>query len=269
MLKTEKIVLRVLKTQKDLQQALQMPVSAEDHLLYAAVRAEDAKALIRHGLPCIFIEKEGAEKVYGADMIVRETDDWDWKNDRQFLSRIWQRHYQLPWTIAETERLLIRESVPEDFRQIYKFYESEIQNPDVKPFPEDNAEAAFLAYIRGQYPLFGYGLWTVVEKKAGCVVGRIGFEMLQEELPEPFELPELSVLIGTEYRGRGYAKEAAKALLSYAADELELPGILYRTSITNRASLALAESLKFISLNRYNLTKTKDESIYMVCLFRS
>ncbi len=264
MLKTEKIVLQVLKTQKDLRQALQKPVSAADHLLYAAVRAEDAKALIRYGLPCVFIEKEGEERVYGADMIVKETDDWDWKHDRQFLDRIWQRHYRLPWTIAETERLLIRESVPEDFMQIRMLYEEETHNPDVKPFPADNPEDAFLSYIRGQYPLFGYGLWTVVEKKSGCVAGRMGFE----DLPEPFDLPELSILIGTKYRGRGYAKEAAKALLSYAEDELELSGIMYRTSKTNQASLALAEKLGFTSLKRYNLTKTKDESIYMVCLFR-
>ena len=239
MLKTEKIVLRELKSQADLQQALQIPVSAADHLLYAAVRAEDAKALIRHGLPCIFIEKGEREPIYGADMIVQETDGWDWKNDKQFLTRIWQRHYGFPWSIVETERLLIRESVPEDFAQIRALYEEEAQNPDVKPFPAAEAEAAFLAYIRGRYPLFGYGLWTVVEKQSDRVVGRVGLE-----------------------------KEALRAVLSYAEEELELPGVLYRTSKKNLASLALAESLGFTSLNRYNLTKPKDESIYMVCLFR-
>ncbi len=268
MLKTEKIVLRELKSQADLQQALQIPVSAADHLLYAAVRAEDAKALIRHGLPCIFIEKGEREPIYGADMIVQETDGWDWKNDKQFLTRIWQRHYGFPWSIVETERLLIRESVPEDFAQIRALYEEEAQNPDVKPFPAAEAEAAFLAYIRGRYPLFGYGLWTVVEKQSDRVVGRVGLEEPDEEVSKLFDFPELGIIVGRPFRGRGYAKEALRAVLSYAEEELELPGVLYRTSKKNLASLALAESLGFTSLNRYNLTKPKDESIYMVCLFR-
>lgn len=262
MLKTGEIALCELKSEGDLQQALESPVSAADHLLYAAVHEEYAKALIRHGLPCIFIEGAETEQIYGADMVLKEADDWDWKNDQPFLKRIWQRHYRMPWTIAETDRLLIRESVPEDFAPIYAFYEEEKQNPDVTPFPEEDAEEAFLSYIQGRYPLFGYGLWTMLEKESGCVVGRIGFEETETEFPE------LSVLIGAAYRGKGYAGEAAKSLLAYSKEKLGFPGVLYRTSEKNRASQALAEGLGFNSLNRYSLTKTQYESIYMIYLFR-
>lgn len=302
MLKTEEIVLRMLRSEADLQQALKCPVSAADRTLYAAARPGYAKALIAHGLPCIFAEQRqetaehsevveqlqgaghtdileqaenAAEQIYGVDMVVLEADGWDWQHDQEFLLRIWQRHYHFPWTIAETERLLIRESVPEDFAQINVFYEEEKENPDVKPFPVE-AEEAFVSYIRCRYPVFGYGLWTVTEKESGAVIGRVGFEELpaqavQASFPQAEKtevLPELCCLTGKKFRRKGYAKEAARAALSYAETELGFSRVFYRTSRENAGSNALAQILGFISLNRYSLTKSQYNSIYNVYLFR-
>lgn len=247
MLENGTIVLCMLKSQEELQQALLHPVTEKDRTLYAAAYAGYAEALIAHGLPCIFIEEketgESIEPVYGADMIILETDDWNWKEDEEFLLRIWQRHYHLPWTIAETERLLIRESVAEDLIPISRFYEEERDNPDVKPFSEE-PEAEFRAYIAHRYPVFGYGLWTVTEKKSGRVIGRMGFETFTETA-DGESVPELSVLLGRDYRGCGYAREAAQALLVYAKEELGFSQVSYRTSKENAASAALAEKLGF------------------------
>ncbi|EET58656.1 acetyltransferase, GNAT family [Marvinbryantia formatexigens DSM 14469] len=161
------------------------------------------------------------------------------------LMRLWQRHYGLPWTIAQTERLLIRESVMEDLPAFLSMYGEEADNPDVTPFP-DNPEEIFYSYVKHQYPLCGYGLWTVVERKSGAVAGRIGVE------DDETGGWQMAYLIARRFRRRGYAKEAAAAVLAYARDVLQLPQLKLHTSAGNTASQKLAAGLGF-SGNSYTV----------------
>ena len=151
--------------------------------------------------------------------------------DERYLLRVWQRYYHLPWTIAETERLVIRESVMEDLPAFERFYREERDNPDVGQWTEEPA-VQLRKYIDGQYTLCEYGLWTVVKKDTGEVVGRAGIE----DLPGPEGGQELSFLIGRACRRRGYAREACEAVLSYMQEEFPDARIGWRTSGSNEAS---------------------------------
>lgn len=209
-----------------------------------------AKKLAKRGLPCIYIEMPGAEEefVEGADFIIQGQLDYEAGSEENYgieqecLLRIWQRHYRLPWTIVQTERLLVRESVMEDLAVLLTMYEAEAGNPDVKPFSEKPQEE-LRAYICNRYPFYGYGLWSVVEKASGRVIGRAGLE-------DCFEGIELSYLMESTYRRQGYALEAAEAILKYADKELEMKEIYLRTSDGNTASLALAQKLRFEEYKR-------------------
>ena len=201
----------------------------------------------------IYLESQNGVISYEAKYIWQMSDE-DVLPDQVYILKVWQRHMHQPWLIAETERLSIRESVMEDLAYFQKFYGEECGNPDVQPLYEEKEQLC--AYITTRYPLFEYGLWTIVEKATGTVLGRAGIE----ELPECCEglsgEPELSYLIGKEYRGNDYAAEACQAILHYAAEELEMDRIYLRTSKDNFPSQKLAEKLNLLKVE--SITEYKD-----------
>ena len=276
------IALQRVENEQALKDALASPIKREDCAFYVTEMPEAARALAQRKLPCIFLEgsaqetKKGAG-VYGVDLILQgdnmrgkpggtrrecsrscQTDAAGDESVRTYLddaalTRLWQRHYGLPWTIARTERLIIRESVMEDLTAFLAMYGGEAKNPDVTQFAESPEETLYL-YIKRQYPLYGYGLWTIAEKSTGEVIGRIGIE--NDEAGER----QLSYLIARKYRRRGYAKEAAQAVLAYAREALAFRDLKLCTSDGNTASQKLAFSLGFrktvISGNSYTIDLT-------------
>ena len=196
---------------------------------------------------------ERSQQCYEADYIWQMSDETDLP-DSVYIHRVWQRHMHLPWLIAETRRLIIRESVMEDLPYFQQFYEEEKDNPDVQQLCEGEEQLG--SYITTRYPLFEYGLWTIVDKATGVVLGRAGIEELPENYGSMSGEPELSYLIGKNYRCRGISTEACQAILRYAAEELEMKRIYLRTSKSNLPSQKLAEKLRLLKVE--SITEYKD-----------
>lgn len=143
----------------------------------------------------------------------------------QILERTARRHLDLPWNIAETERLLIREFASAD---------------PLEPQWEHDGDGVFSdrekreAYRRSQYHFGECGLWALVEKEHKRMVGKAGITD-----------GELGYHIYPQFQGCGYAKEACRAILKYAAEELELDEVLLKAEKSNTVSLRLAEALGF------------------------
>ena len=167
---------------------------------------------------------------------------------------ILRRHLGLPWLIDETDRLRIREFVKEDAKNIleeeYGKEEEIFRDPD-----------KLEVYIKNQYGFYEYGTWAVLKKReknaAGTpaeeeiLVGMAGVSnpnipaaALQAlpTLPDGHYWLELGYHIFKPYRKNGYAKEAAKAILSYSHEVLSARLCAWIEE-KNKASCALAESL--------------------------
>lgn len=222
---------------ESLERALAEPVVMEDGVVYLTDIPEYAVRLGKAGLPCIFVDAGEGAGVSGVDLILC-MEAGEQEPDEELLAKVWQRHYHLPWLIAETERLYIRESVIEDLPFFLQMYEEEKENPDVVPLEEDAAEE-LESYIRYRYPFYGYGIWSLVDKKTGVVLGRAGFQEYGEQT-------ELAYLIGKAFRRQGYAKEATGAILEFGRRELLLEKVCFRTSPGNEASICLGKSLGLI-----------------------
>lgn len=254
------MLVRLIKTEtpEEFAGALADPVKMEDQAIYLTSVPEYARKLGAADLPCIYVEapvplpgsrprEEGAapsaagnvpEFVYGVDIAVPYDVSGEALSDPQFLLDLWKRHYGLPWEIARTDRLLLRESIPADLPGLLAVYAGEAGNPDVQPLSQE-PEEELLAYIGHRYPFYGYGLWSVLELSTGELIGRAGLEETQEGVPE------IAWLFAREKRGQGYAREAACAILSYAQRELGFRRVAALISTDNSASRRLAESLGF------------------------
>lgn len=85
-----------------------------------------------------------------------------------FLERIVRRHLGLPWIIAETGRLLLREFTSGDWKYL--------DNQEREDF---GGKAGFLAYVSHQYSFYEYGMWAVVEKAGQSIIGMAGVKNLE------------------------------------------------------------------------------------------
>ena len=171
----------------------------------------------------------------------------------------------------QTDRLTIRESSGRDFSRIYAMLLSECFPDSDPPREEGKAQKGagassvsfrvqsvfydvsrdedeelekYLAYIHTVYSVFGIGLCSVVQKESGEVIGWCGLQPIGDD-ETPMGRIELGYLIDKRYRGRGYAKEACRAILEYAFGRLELDEVYARIDEENVPSLRLAQKLGF------------------------
>lgn len=163
--------------------------------------------------------------------------------DSAFLERDRLRKTGLPVEIAETERLLIRETISSDIPDLYEIWkQGGMVRGTVPVLNTLDEETEFMeAYIRHAYLFYDFGLWTVIEKQGGQIIGQAGLfvsELLDDAV-------ELGYLIGQPYRGKGYAQECGRAILTYAEEVLDLEELHVLIERTNDKSLHVAQKLGF------------------------
>ncbi len=165
-----------------------------------------------------------------------------------YLERVYRRCRGLPWQILETKRCILRETIEADVDAFYRIYEE----PSITAFMENlfadrEEEIRYTAdYRKNMYEFYGYGIWSVILKETGEVIGRAGLDMRRG-----FEEPELGFVIGVLWQRRGIAEEVCRAILRYGEEELGFTRVQALTEQENRASLALLKKLGFVFAGVY------------------
>ena len=176
-----------------------------------------------------------AEDLGAAEYILMELQ---WV-DRDSLVKIWQRQRNIPWTILETERCVVREFVPGDLDAIYKLYDEDARRYLEPPSANRSLEKEILsAYIRRVYRLCGYGHWAVISKNDGGLIGRIGFAFPPSTGPELSPVPDamFGYLVRKDRRRQGIAAETGAAILQYGFDMLGFETIGADAAVSNTLS---------------------------------
>lgn len=193
--------------------------------LYITDSSVMARELVSNGCAVLVRLHEGNRKedfsfcqyVYEAD---EETDS---EPDMDYLKKVYRRCKGLPWDILETERCLVRETTVDDVEEFYRIYSEPSIVEYMEPlYEEPEKERAYARdYIRQVYAFYNFGMWTVVEKVSGQVIGRAGIYYR-----EGCELPELGFVIEKDRQGQGLATEVCRAILQYGYEEFGFDKIL-------------------------------------------
>ena len=73
--------------------------------------------------------------------------------------------------VLETERLILREMDEQDFNALYQiFSDPETMRHYPKPFDEGKVRY-WIEWNQENYRVFGFGLWAVVLKETGQLIG--------------------------------------------------------------------------------------------------
>ncbi len=138
----------------------------------------------------------------------------------------------------ETDRLILRPPRVEDFDAFLRF----CSDPEVMQYlggvmPPSQAWRSF-SCLEGSWHLYGFSMFSVIEKATGAWVGRMG--------PwQPLDWPgtEVGWSICRESWGKGYAPEAAVASIDWAFDTLGWDEVIHTIEPSNVNSQAVARKL--------------------------
>jgi len=144
--------------------------------------------------------------------------------------------------ILETKRLVLRHQVLQDLDDLWALYcDPEITRyiPDAPRSRQEAKEE--LEWHRNGHPRFPeLGLWATIHKETGRFIGRCG--LLPWTIDERQEV-EVAYTIAREYWGQGLATEAAKAILNYGFEQLNLSRLVSLIDSENIASQKVAEKI--------------------------
>ena len=149
--------------------------------------------------------------------------------------------------ILKTERLLLREFQLSDSAFILALLNSPgwLQFIGDRNVKDEHAAKEYL--VNGpikSYKENGFGLWLVETLSDSAAIGMCGI-IKRDTLPHP----DIGFAYLPEHAGQGYALEAARAVLNFAGNNLQLPIISAITLPDNIRSISLLEKIG-LSFNR-------------------
>lgn len=143
-----------------------------------------------------------------------------------------------PDALIETERLRLRAMTPDDLDELVRLQE----DPEVARFmgrPSREWLEGWMRSSQAEWKERGHGRVAIVAREGGEFLGRSGLKYWPQ-----FEETEIGWALHPEARGRGYATEAARAVLEWGFGRFgDLPLITAMIQPENVASIAVAERL--------------------------
>jgi len=147
--------------------------------------------------------------------------------------------------IIETERLFLREMMDSDFDALYEVLaDSDIM--EHYPYTFDEARVRnWIFRNMERYQKDGFGLWALVLKETGKMIGDCGITMqnIHGQM-----LPEVGYHIRADHQRKGYATEAAAACIRFAFENYDFTAVYSYMKHTNIPSqrTAMKNGMRFV-----------------------
>jgi len=139
----------------------------------------------------------------------------------------------------ETERLILREYTVQDFEALFAILsDPETMQHYPKPFDEAKVRS-WIDWNLENYKVFGFGLWAVVLKGTGELIGDCGITM--QNIGGKIK-PEIGYHIRKDHWRKGYAKEAARKCRDWVFEHTPFQTIYSYMKYTNVGSYSTAIS---------------------------
>jgi RimJ/RimL family protein N-acetyltransferase len=149
---------------------------------------------------------------------------------------------QLNGPVIETERLILRpwrgDDIAPNTAMLSDPDTARFITPDRKPVTNELNGWRNAAIMAGHWVLYGAGMFVVEEKSSGQFTGRVG-----PWFPPTWPGFEVGWGIAKEFRGKGYAIEAARAAIDWAFASFEIDQVVHSIDPENAASQAVARRL--------------------------
>jgi len=137
----------------------------------------------------------------------------------------------------ETPRLTLRELTQSDYPALAAILQDEPTMYAYNGAFNGDETKAWLDTQIQRYHEDGFGLWAVILKENGLMIGQAG---LSWQNVDSERVPEIGYLFNHTYWSKGYATEAARACKEYAFENLSLNEVYSIIRDTNIPSINVA-----------------------------
>ena len=163
--------------------------------------------------------------------------------------------------ILETERLILRELTEDDFAVLYAVLsDSDITRHYPYTFDDQRVRGWIERNIR-RYRTDGFGLWAVVRKDTGELIGDCGLTM---QNIHGHLLPEVGYHIRKDHWRQGYGSEAAAACVRWAFTHTNFPAVYSYMKYTNLASRRTAMKCGMAFVEEYPDPDNEFTAVYTI-----
>lgn len=160
-----------------------------------------------------------------------------------------------PIPVLETERLRLRPFTLDDEAEVFAL----VSHPEVARFVRFEAHRtpaetrAFLQSAQQHYHRSDPFSWAIVRREDERVIGSCGFVSQAGER----QSAEIGYWLGKPYWGKGYAAEAARALVRFGFEQMNLERVEAKCFVENRAGQRVIEKLgmRFEGTDRSEMIK--------------
>lgn len=161
--------------------------------------------------------------------------------------------------ILQTKRLYLRKWAQEDFADLAEM----LQDPEVMyAYEHDFSDADVQAWLERQlarYEKDGFGLYAMVRKADGAIVGQAGLTM---QPCEGEQVLEIGYHLKKRYWHKGYAAEVARGCRDYAFSALCAPAVYSIVKSDNFASQKVAQRMGMRRLKEFWETFYAGETLH-------
>ena len=153
-------------------------------------------------------------------------------------------------SILETKRLILRPMQAADIDALLVIF----TDPEVMALfdspPFDRGQMSnWLQRNLDHQEEYGYGLFSVILKANGLLIGDCGLEVMEVD---GVQAAELGYDFRSDYWNQGYATEAASAVRDYAFDVLKLPHLISLIRVKNAASQRVSQKVGMQRISEFS-----------------
>lgn len=160
----------------------------------------------------------------------------------------------------ETERLLLREMAPSDLDSLHEVLsDAEAMRFYPEPFDRSMSQAWIERNIQ-RYAKDGFGLWALILRRSGELVGDCGLVL---QSVEGEKVVEIGYHVRRDLWGQGLATEAARACCDYGFNQLGCTKLISLIHPDNTSSQRVAQKLG-MSLRQTTEWQNKPVHIYEI-----
>ena len=156
--------------------------------------------------------------------------------------------------IIETKRLLFRETIDSDFESLKRILSD-------KEEVSDEYVLRWLNWCKSSYEKDKFGLWSVILKENGEMIGSCGLSM---QLIDGVWRPEVGYHLDKRCHRLGLGKEAAVAIRDYFFTHYEYDEVYSYMDINNIPSIKTAEANGMKYIKTFITKDNKECRIYRI-----
>ena len=163
--------------------------------------------------------------------------------------------------ILETKRLILRELNDDDFDSLKKVLSDPITMKFYLEPYDDNGVRKWIRWCKASYEKRGFGLWAVILKETGEMIGDCGVSMqtIDDELK-----PEIGYHLRRDYHRMGLGSEMTQAVKDYFFNNFDFDEVYSYMNKDNIASYKTAEKNGMTFLHIYKDSMGMEDRVYRI-----